>query len=147
VSAIDPHARTIFIADVHRGDEKLTAFPGLESATACKISPYAKIRRCLIDQWPIDLQVTSLVNTVPQKDLNPGVRVRKPILSVFSSPLSDLQSLGQQPRERTETPTNPLIQHKLPPSCRTSRSFGTAMHLFRRIRIFLKPRKIFGRNK
>jgi len=45
VSAIDPHGRTIWIADAHRGDEKrfvvrsdelLTAFVELESAISAR---------------------------------------------------------------------------------------------------------------
>jgi hypothetical protein len=52
VSAIDSQARTIFIADVHRGDgkrfvvraeEKLTAFLELKAATPVRSNPMQKI--------------------------------------------------------------------------------------------------------
>src|SRR5262249_25415073 len=42
------------------------------------------------------------------KDLNPGLGKRK-LLSVFSSPLSDLRSQGQLPGERKEISMNALI--------------------------------------
>src|SRR6516225_10902117 len=65
----------------------------------------------LTDQGRIE-QLANFLQTRRPKRSESGVRIRKPILSVFSSPLSDLGNRRVNPsRERKET-MNPLIQLK-----------------------------------
>jgi len=89
VSALDLEGRTIWIADAHRSDgkrfivraeEKLTAFLEVQPAprvVASFIEGIAEpitgpIGQRLTDKGPIDLQVASLQNSLPQEDLNLG---------------------------------------------------------------------------